>query len=193
MRQQYSQDYKKEELLTQALRNGIEEAFAYLFETSFAELVHYAAGLIHDKEEAMDIVQTVFVRLYEGRGHLAMQSSMRSYLLTAVYHQCLNQLRHRRVMASYMETGEYAIYLQEVMRTPDEATMVHGKDVSRLIRAAVRSLPHRCREVYMLKYAEGLHNKEVAARLGISTKTVEAQTTKALSHLRSELSWLAGA
>ena len=175
------------------MRDGIEEAYAYLFDTYFKALVDYAIRLIHDEDNAMDMVQTVFVKLYDGHSSLPVQISPRYYLYKAVYHQCLNELRHQRIMAGYMEAGDCEFYLKEVLQTPDEEMTLQGKELAHYIEEAVRTLPQRCREVYLLKFAEGRHNMEVAARLGISAKTVEAQTTKALSHLRSELAWLAGA
>lgn len=193
MRQKDKKDYKDERLLTSHLRDGIEEAYAYLFDTYFKALVDYAIRLIHDEDKAMDMVQTVFVKLYDGHSSLPVQISPRYYLYKAVYHQCLNELRRQRIMAGYMEAGDCEFYLKEVLQTPDEEMTLQGKELAHYIEEAVRTLPQRCREVYLLKFAEGLHNKEVAERLGISAKTVEAQTTKALSHLRSELAWLAGA
>jgi RNA polymerase sigma-70 factor (ECF subfamily) len=190
MRQKDKKDYKDERLLTSHLRD-IEEAYAYLFDTYFKTLVDYAIRLIHDEDKAMDMVQTVFVKLYDGHSSLPVQISPRYYLYKAVYHQCLNELRHQRIMAGYMEAGDGEFYQREVLQTPDEEMLLQSKEVSRFIQEAVRTLPDRCREVYLLKFAEGLHNKEVAERLGISAKTVEAQTTKALSHLRNELAWLA--
>lgn len=191
MGQKDKKDYKDERLLTSHLRDGNEEAFEYLFDTYFEMLVDYAIRLIHDEDVAMDMVQSVFVKLYDGRANLSTQSSLRYYLYKAVYHQCLNELRHQRIVAGYMEAGDCEFYLKEVLQTPDEEMTLQGKELAHYIEEAVRTLPQRCREVYLLKFAEGLHNKEVAERLGISAKTVEAQTTKALSHLRSELAWLA--
>lgn len=191
MRQKDKNDYKDDKLLTSHLRDGNEKAFEYLFDTYFEMLVDYAIRLIHNEDVAMDMVQTVFVKLYDGRANLSTQSSLRYYLYKAVYHQCLNELRRQRIMAGYMEAGDCEFYLKEVLQTPDEEMTLQGKELAHYIEEAVRTLPQRCREVYLLKFAEGLHNKEVAERLGISAKTVEAQTTKALSHLRNELAWLA--
>ena len=191
MRQKDKNDYKDDKLLTSHLRDGNEKAFEYLFDTYFEMLVDYAIRLIHNEAVAKDMVQTVFVKLYDGRANLSTQSSLRYYLYKAVYHQCLNELRHQRISADYLEAGDGEFYQREVLQTPDEEMLLQSKEVSRFIQEAVRTLPDRCREVYLLKFAEGLHNKEVAERLGISAKTVEAQTTKALSHLRSELAWLA--
>lgn len=191
MRQKDKNDYKDDKLLTSHLRDGNEKAFEYLFDTYFEMLVDYAIRLIHNEDVAMDMVQTVFVKLYDGHSSLPVQISPRYYLYKAVYHQCLNELRRQRIMAGYMEAGDGEFYQREVLQTPDEEMLLQSKEVSRFIQEAVRTLPDRCREVYLLKFAEGLHNKEVAERLGISAKTVEAQTTKALSHLRNELAWLA--
>ena len=191
MRQKDKNDYKDDKLLTSHLRDGNEKAFEYLFDTYFEMLVDYAIRLIHNEDVAKDMVQTVFVKLYDGRANLSTQSSLRYCLYKAVYHQCLNELRHQRISADYLEAGDGEFYQREVLQTPDEEMLLQSKEVSRFIQEAVRTLPDRCREVYLLKFAEGLHNKEVAERLGISAKTVEAQTTKALSHLRSELAWLA--
>lgn len=82
------------------------------------------------------------------------------------------------------------LYFSTVIQTPDAEMMLERSEIEQAIMTVVDALPERCREVFILSKVEGLKNREIADRLGISLKTVEAQMTIAIKRLRKELGWL---
>ena len=81
-------------------------------------------------------------------------------------------------------------YFEEVVQRPEVEVELLEQDIRKVLEEAVERLPERCREVFVLSKMEELSNKEIAEKLNVSVKTVEAQMTKALSRLRKDLEWL---
>ena len=82
------------------------------------------------------------------------------------------------------------VYLDEIIQLPEAELRLLNQETGDAIQQAIERLPERCREVFCLSKLEGLSNKEIAERLGISVKTVENQMTTALKRLRKDLEWL---
>jgi RNA polymerase sigma-70 factor, ECF subfamily len=154
--------------------------FEKLFKETFRPLTAFALKYVGDIDEAKGIVHDVFVNLWEKLSHLSQDSNHKSYLYTAVRNRCLNHIRDRKkhVMLSEAVTGG----LTESVN-PLETT-----ELEREIAAGIALLPDKCRQVFELSRGEGLKYAQIAERLGISVKTVEAQMTKAMSSLRAHLS-----
>jgi RNA polymerase sigma-70 factor (family 1) len=171
-----------EDWLIQALREGRVDAFERMFRETYAPLVRSAAALLGRQEEAEDVVQRVFVQMWERRGETEIGLSVRAYLFRSVRNGCLNVLRHRKVR------GEYAreMITQSPGGTP-EADGDAGALEQKLAEALSR-LPDRCRQIFEASRFEGKKYAEIAGDMGISVKTVENQMGKALRIMRVELS-----
>lgn len=156
-----------------------EEAFEALFKGSFRELVTYAYSLLNDQPMAEEIVQQVFYKVWEKKEYLVFDTSVKAYLYKSVYHDCLNLQKHRKVRQEYarhiMQTGT---------GEADERGDISGKEMGRRIQSAISSLPEQCRLIFQLSRFEELKYREIADRLQLSVKTVEAQMGKALKQLR---------
>lgn len=177
-------------LLMAALAKGEETAFAYVFREYYSVLLNYASRLLHDAEEANDVVQDTFCRLYDRRKTLHEGIDLKPYLYKAAYNGCMNALKHRRVEQDYIDKELEEFYFSRVVETPEAELALQDEELRRAVDRAVQNLPGRCREVFVLSKIEGLSNKEIADKLQISVKTVENQMTTALSKLRKELEWL---
>ena len=173
-----------------ALVKGEEAAFAYVFRKYYAELLNYASRLLHDAEEANDMTQEAFCRLYERRGTLHAEIDLKPYLYKTVYNSCMNVLKHRKVEKDYIDKELEDFYFSRVVETPEAELALRNEELRGALEAAICTLPERCREVFVLSKVQGLSNKEIADKLGISVKTVENQMTTSLSKLRKELEWL---
>ena len=177
--------------LKQALQRGDETAYKSLFDSHYEQLVDYAWRIVRDKAVAKDVVQTVFCTLYDQRRHIVISQSVKAYLYKSVYNRSLNHLRQqRKFLPNQADEQTLNFYFQKIIQPPEAELAIDYAEVSRFVNEAISSLPERCREVFLLKRQQGLSHQEIAQRLGISTKTVEAQMTKALSRLRAELEWL---
>lgn len=164
------------------IREGDREAFKKLFHTWYAPLCHYASHFLNDDEQATEAVQDFFVRLWEKRTSLVVESSLRHYLFRSVRNQCLNLIRQDKVRQLH------AVRLQEALladNAPEEYSI--SPEMLVKIDESIAALPEKRREIFRLNREEGLKYREIAEKLGISVKTVEAQMGAALRSLREKL------
>ncbi|MEZ4941230.1 MAG: RNA polymerase sigma-70 factor [Saprospiraceae bacterium] len=171
-----------ENKLAQALQLGDEAAFEAVFRRWYEPLCRYACRLADgDMDEAEDVVQQAFVKLWEYRAKLQVAWSLKAYLYKAVHNACLNRLRSRQVQSKYLD---FTAQQPDTMLTqPDDTT----PELRERFQQALDSLPPQCRHVFELSRFEALKYREIADQLGISIKTVETQMGKALRVLRVQL------
>ncbi|GGC24457.1 DNA-directed RNA polymerase sigma-70 factor [Parapedobacter defluvii] len=158
-----------------------EAVFEAAFKSNFKALHAYSYTMLQDEAVAEEIVQTVFMKLWESRERMAIHTSLRAYLYKSVYHESLNYLKHKKVQRKYMEEAIVAYKQQQTEETEAD------KELQRQLQQALRQLPEKCRTVFQLSRFEELKYQEIAERLGISLKTVEAHMGKALKLLRVQL------
>lgn len=182
-------DYNSEQLIVR-LQEGKEEAFAYVFRVYYSPLLNYAGRILKDAELANDVVQETFCRFYENRQKLNVAISLKSYLYKSVYNACLDVIKHKKVEAAYLNRELLDFYFSKVIQTPEAELALQNEELREAVQEAIRKLPERCREIFVLSKVEGLSNKQIAEQLNISIKTVEAQMTTAFTRLRKELGWL---
>ena len=152
----------------------LEEAFRDYYEG----LHRYAYSLLLDNDTAKDIVQQVFIHLWEKKASLNITLSVKAYLYRAVYNRCINY----RTREKRFEPAEEAIS-KELLIQPEFLSEV--RELSSLIEQAIASLPTQCREVFRKSREEEKSYPVIAKEMGISVKTVEGQISKALKMLRS--------
>lgn len=160
-----------------------------LFTAHYAKLVLYASRFL-DEEEAEDVVQTVFVDLWEKRERHNNEEQIKSYLYKAVYSRALNVIRHRQSVRKHeqYEQGMHDMRVQYYTNHHSDAIKrIENEELMNTIQEAVDQLPKKCRDVFMLSYFRQFGNDEIADVLDISKKTVEAHKYKALKHLRAVL------
>lgn len=153
--------------------------FEGLFRELFKPLCAFAMKYVHDLDMAKEIVHDVFVIIWEKFESLPADTNYRSYLFTSVRNRCLNHLRDTRKVV-LMET------VPEQSKTEGNQSL-EAAELEQAIAFAIESLPDRCRMVFELNRNEGLKYAEIADKMMISVKTVEAQMSKALALLRNHL------
>lgn len=158
--------------------------YAQLYKDYFPRLVQVATIWL-SREDAEDIVQDVLVRLWERRESLQFLSDPYSYAHAAVRNRCLDHLRHQAYVREHRHGVWAALRLACDLETPAVRAEYH--ELEQHLGQAVQQLPMRCRMVFMMSRYDGLHNDEIARRLGISSNTVECHITSALSRLRLKL------
>lgn len=151
--------------------------FSDLYLTYYSKLVRFAKEFVEHEEDAENITQDVFADLWEKRDFIAHIENMNAYLFRLVRNRCLDYLRHKVFEQRYMES---------LLLSCEEDTM-EDHDTEILIRAAINSLPKRCRDIFLLSRVEGLKYREISEHLGISVNTVECQMGIALKKLRMKL------
>lgn len=149
------------------------------FHNHYEGLHRYAFTILKDNDNAKDAVQAVFLKLWEKRDTLDEEQSVKSYLYTAVYHYCLNIKRHDKVRARYESENDSAVH--------DTGNKLISKEINRQIMDHIAALSPQCQLIFTKSRFEGMKYADIAAEMGLSIKTVEAQMGKALKILRAKL------
>ncbi|MBK6400073.1 MAG: RNA polymerase sigma-70 factor [Bacteroidetes bacterium] len=174
--------FSNETEIVLALQNGDEKAMETLFRTYYQRLCNYANTILNDLDESEEVVQQMFVQLWEKREKMEITSSVQSYLFRSVRNTCLNKIKHSKVRQMHAE--EVTALAQQ--SEPATETTFHNELQSQ-IQVAIESLPEQCRLVFKLSRFEELKYSEIAEQLGISVKTVENHMGKALKIMRERL------
>lgn len=176
-------DYSKlsDAELTALLRHGDHFAFNEIHSRHFRSLFQSAYFVLKDRDACMDVVQEVLTWFWEHREQLELRS-VKGYLLMAVKYQVANYLRSGKVRATFFDR----LAAQKLNHVFDDDSLA-VKELQEIILQFTNTLPDRCREVFQLSREQYLSNKEIAAKMGISEKTVEVQITNALKKLRGHL------
>lgn len=177
-----SEDYNQNDVLIESLRNGDEQAYAYLIDTYHHKLCLYANSLVKNVYSAEDIVQNVFIKVWEQRTRLKSDHAVKSFLYKLVYNEFIDLYRKNQSLFSLEKS--YYDALNSIVSDDDSESLQRMINV---VNKEIQNLPPKCKEVFILSKKEGLTNIEIAEHLEVSIKTVEAQITKAFSILRSSL------
>jgi RNA polymerase sigma-70 factor (family 1) len=174
--------FKHDDFLIEALKNGNEEAYNYLYATKYKDIVHYINGLTRDYDKAEDIVQEVIFRLWKNRGEIEITSSIKSYLYKAAYYSFINEYKKDKRKESLSEKIQKTAVL-ELIECDEEHTQLKLKHIAEIIE----QLPPKRKEIFIMSKTEGLTYDEIATHMEISVKTVETQMSKALYEIRSQI------
>lgn len=176
-----NKDYSDNRILMEHLKKGEEDAYAYLMDTYYNKLCVYARSLSRDVYLAEDIVQNIFLRVWEQRQKLKDIYPIKSYLYQSVYNEFINQYRKKsNLMAVENE------YMKDLNAILEEDT----KDITKLIalvKQEIQNLPPKCKEIFIMGKQEGLTYVEISEHLNISFRTVENQMSKAFSIIREKV------
>ncbi len=171
------------------VRQSDPEAFEALFRAYHQSLYAFAFRYLQSSDEADDAVQTVFVRIWNLRADWHVAGALTDYLHLAVRNACRDRLKHDVVVTRWRE--KRADELRTEFRTGDdgdaEDVVVGSREIDATIERAIDELPIRRREVFRLRFSEGLSYDAIAKRLGVATKTVETQISRGLKHVRETL------
>lgn len=160
-----------------------EAAFEQVFKSHFKDLHRYATALVKDAGDAEEMVQNVFMRLWEKATQLNYHTGLQAYLYRAVHNECLNHLQRQKTRQTHEK------YLQHTLKGQGDSAakkLLHA-NLQHKFSEALDDLPQQCRTIFQLSRTEELKYQEIADRMGLSIKTVEAQMGKALRILRQKL------
>jgi len=166
----------------ESIRNDDRQAFERLFREFYRPLTAYAFRFVRDLPTSENMVQDVYLKLWQNRREIIITTSLEHYLFRSVRNHSLNQLDKAKVRSEYLRQ-------QIVQDTEDENYSAFYPEIGLMdkIEAAICALPEKRQEIFRMAREEGMKYREIAEKLDISVKTVEAQMTLALKQLREAL------
>jgi len=172
----------EERILFNEIKSRNRQVFEGLFREYYPFLTKFAEGFVFDRQVAEDIVQNLFLHFWENVSHIEIESSIRSYLYQSVRNRCLNYLRDLHVQDKHR-----LLYIEAGLNSEDPLIW-QETDLIRQIQEAIDSLPVQMRELFVMKYLQGMKTKEIAGMKGISENTIKTQLQRAKEKLRRKLS-----
>jgi RNA polymerase sigma-70 factor (ECF subfamily) len=172
---------KNESLLISNLTKGNLLAFNTLYNEYSNRLYRFALGYLKSEDEAEELVQEVFTKIWEKRADLKEELSFKSFLFTIAFNIIRKHFRTKAYLSEYFKTE---IRADLDMQTTQKITY---NSLYQYITELVNQLPERRKEIFIKSRFEGLSIKEIAEKLKISHKTVENQLTEALKFIRNKL------
>lgn len=169
-----------EDILVQMLKADSKVALNEIFNRFHVRLFQLALAVLQDEDLAKDIVQEVFIDVWNRR-HTSEIQILPHYLLRAIKFQALKQLRNGKLKEHHLKL------IQNIQFVNQTEEMINFKELDRSLKSELEHLPPRCKQVFELSRFENLSHKEIAGKLGITPKTVEVQIHKALLVLRKRL------
>lgn len=169
------------------LQNGDERAFQVIFRKYYSAMSAFAYQFLKDHELAEETAQDMFVKIWEKRETLHIDSSVKHYFFRSVRNHCLNQIQHEKIKKKYA-----GMVLENSHQEINPEHFYIEVDLIQRIENCIESMPPKRQEIFRLSREQGLKYKEIADTLKISVKTVEAQMGLALKYLREELKDFSG-
>ncbi len=173
-----------EDIVIEGLKNGDKLIFEEVYREYYIPLCYYCLRYVENFSDSEEIVQDLFLKLWEMHTELEINSSLNAYLYRAVQNYALNFLGKKKIHEKY-------IVIQG--QQPYGGAMENGlakleeEELRAILKLAVLKLPEKRRRIFELSRFDGLNNSKIASQLSISVKTVETQMTKALKYLRITL------
>lgn len=167
-----------------SLSEGEEKAFRKLFDALFPKLSQFAFSLVKSHDVAKEIVDEIFIRLWNNRANIPQIDNILIYLYKATKNAALNHLSRSAFKNMHEPFDEIEIELKDEQ---DPESLMITREMHHLIRKAIDALPPRCKMVFKLVREDGLKYKEVAEVLNISVKTVDAQMVIAVGQIKQKM------
>jgi RNA polymerase sigma-70 factor (ECF subfamily) len=173
----------QEDNIFKSISHGDMDAFEVLFRTYYRELCTYAFKYFRDKDTAEEVVQDLFYKLWEKKETLVIRSSIRSYLYRSVYNNTMMLLREKNIR----KTTNVLPLNSEMIPGDEPDARLETNELDQIVQSTLSAMPQKVRRIFEMSRFEGLKYKEIASRLLISIKTVEANMGKALKLFRQNL------
>ena len=186
----FMSDFQDADLVLKIKKDN-QSAFEVVFLRYYSSLCSYALSILGNKDTAEEIVQDLFVRLWENRHNVEITNSLKAYLYRTAHNQCINQLESWKIRNQYSkkQIQAYEKNLVEITPFAEDYPIANliAQELEDKIQKSIDALPDQCRQVFLLIRIQKKTYQEVAAKLGISLNTVKTQMQRAVFKLRDML------
>ncbi|MDP3433412.1 MAG: RNA polymerase sigma-70 factor [Bacteroidota bacterium] len=172
------------------IKTGDQKALELLFSIYFPRLNDFARNVVKDDGISQDIVQEVFVKVWEKKAEIE-SLNIEAFLFRLVRNRCIDYIKHLKVVNNRLHEIHVASKYEELYRIDfvgNEPYVLIEQELKMKIEKTIQDLPDRCREVFILSRMNGLKNKEIAEKLDINIKNVERHLNRALQSFRANFS-----
>jgi len=164
------------------MKAGDRESFNQVFRHYYSPMVRFCIRYVADSDIASEIVQDLFVKLWSNREKISFNTSFESYMLTSVRNSAITYINKERAH----NEAHLRVFSDESDNT-DPSETLQSNNLEESYRQILKDMPDKRREVFLASRYDGLKYSEIAEKLGISQKTVEAQMTAAIKQLKDGL------
>jgi len=175
-------DMSDEELLKE-YQAGNRQAFELIYNRYKGVLYIHAYKMLRDEDEAKDVVQELFIKLYSKANVICLRTTLSAYLYASIRNRILDIIAHKRIKTDYLASLED--FVQQGVYTTDQ--LMREKELAFQIEREVSLLPEKMRQIFEMSRNANLSHKEIAEKLDISDKTVKKQISNALKLIRVKL------
>lgn len=172
----------EDKILFNEIKKGNKEVYESLFSDYYENLVHYAEKYIFDQHASEDLVQELFIFIWEHASRLEITTSLKSYFYQAIRNKCLNYLRNLKVKDKH-----YLLYIEAVLQDDDTDVELFDPEIIFNIKDAIDELPPQMARIFRLQLLDGLKRDEIAEELDISINSVKTHLKRARVKLREIL------
>jgi RNA polymerase sigma-70 factor (family 1) len=185
MEKRHSSSENTQTVLLQLIASGDQTAFKQVYASFYVRLYRFALAIVKTKEAAEEIVEDVFIRIWQQRAGLSAVRNLRVYLYAATKNTALNYLS-KMARASITEPFDHiTIQLERTAVNPEQILIT--AEMAKQMHEAVDALPPRCKMIFKLIREDGLRYKEVAEILNISVNTIDVQMAIAVKRIATAL------
>ncbi|WP_262909977.1 RNA polymerase sigma factor [Maribellus sp. CM-23] len=170
--------------LVKLLKKGDMSAFDVIYRKYSRRLYGFVFRYVKQESDTEEIVQEVFIKIWQSRDKINVYSSFESFLFTIAHNETINLLKKRATEQKYLE---HVKSLQQIEETYEIADEIHYKELKQKFQGLLDELSPRQKEIFLMSREEGLSHKEIAEKLGISSNTVKNHLVATLSFLKKRL------
>lgn len=174
--------------IIEGIRLGNRKAFEHLFHLYYTPLKSYARFILKNPSTAEEMVQELFLKLWETHSTIKISTSLKAYLFRAVHNQCINYIKSARVNLRLSEEAikemNYHANIALQNFSEEQLEMLATAELETHLDGVIEQLPPQCREIFLLNRHQDLSYSQIAQKMGITNNTVKTQIMRALDRLR---------
>lgn len=171
---------------------GNKQAFEYLFKSYYKPLCNYAFQILKNQVHAEEVVENLFVKLWENKSKTDVQQSFKAYLYRSTYNSCMNHLRKQKNEQKYREFFQHHLnpdMLHSEAGEPYPLSSIIEKELEKEMSVIIESLPDQCRKIFKMSRFDAKSHEEIAGEMNITINTVKTQIVRALNKIREKINF----